>query len=112
MIPFKPCQASRGHSINFTSDINKSLPPICADSQRSELQETKTRFANRIDSVRIRGEKIKLRLQHSYLELRNVRVQRRRFQCLGYRFACLDRIDDLVDPQPCRPVARIGLLII
>src|SRR5664280_285535 len=53
-----------------------------------------------------------LRLQHANTELRHFGVQSRRFQRCDYRLARFRRIDDLVDPQPRRPVARVGLLVV
>ena len=62
--------------------------------------------------MKIRGQEIDLSLQHSYLELRYVRIQRSRLERLRDRITCFDRIDDFVDPQPGRAIPRIGLLVV
>ena len=58
------------------------------------------------------SSKLSLRLQHAYLELRHVRIQRAGFERLDQRSPRVQRIDDLVDPQAGRAVARIHLLVV
>src|SRR3982074_1198255 len=89
--PFSPCQASRGHSISLTESVFGIWLSALSQNQQ---------FLFCTES----------RLQHSYFELPNVRIQGRGLERLRNGLASFHGINNLVNPQASRAVAWVGLL--
>src|SRR5581483_5566931 len=133
-----PCQASRGHSINFTGSSkavsfflrNRQLKKREGRKEKGNRQsmqapcrfpfsnpEMFSRKANGQGELKLSltGRALKAessRLQHSGFEFGKVRIERGGFEGQDQRFAGVGGINDGVHPQAGGGVARVGLVFV